>query len=95
MVGDIDALGDIAGHRRDRLRQTKVQNLDRAIRPDLDIRGLQIPMDDALLVRSLECLGNLQCDGDDFVEGQRASRDPIGERLSFDQFQHESSDRRV
>ena len=52
-------------------------------------------MDDALLVRSFECIGNLLCDRYDFVERQRTARDPIGERLPFDQFEDERPDWRV
>ena len=41
------------------LRQPEVQHLHRAIGFDLDVGGLQIAMDDALLVRGLERLGDL------------------------------------
>ena len=42
-----------------RLREAEVEHLHRAVGADLDVRGLQIAMDDALLVRGLERLGDL------------------------------------
>ena len=41
---------------RQRFRQPEVQNLHRAVGADLDVRGLEIAMDDALLVRRFERL---------------------------------------
>ena len=93
MVGESDALGDIAADRRDRLRQAEVQHLDRAVRPHFDIRGLQVAMDDALLVRGFECIGDLLRDRDGFVERKWTARDPIGQRVAFDQFEDERPDR--
>ena len=40
--------------RFERLSQTKVQHLDPTVGSHLDVRGFQIPMNDALLVRSLD-----------------------------------------
>ena len=37
-------------------------------------------MDDALLVRGFECIGDLLRDRDGFVERKRTACDPIGER---------------
>ncbi len=44
--------------------QSEVEHLDRAVRPDLDVGRLQIPMDDAPLVRGLEGVGDLPRDGE-------------------------------
>jgi len=41
------------------LGQAEVEQLDRAIARDLDVGGLEVPVDDAVLVRVLECLGDL------------------------------------
>jgi hypothetical protein len=63
IVGDIDAL---AGHRACRLqrfREPKVQYLHRAIGSHLDVRWLEIAMDDPLLVRRFERVANLLRDG--------------------------------
>ena len=49
-----------ASARRDqRLGEAEVEHLDLAVGRDLDIRRLQIAMDDARLVRGVERLGNL------------------------------------
>ena len=42
-----------------RLGQTKVEHLHRAVRADLDVRRLQIAVDDAVVVRGFQRLGNL------------------------------------
>ena len=54
------------------LRQPEVEHLHRAVGPDLDVRGLEIAMDDALLVRGFERVGDLPRDRQRFVD--RASR---------------------
>ena len=48
--------------------------------PDLDVRRLQIAMDDALLVRGFERLGDLLRDRQRLVERHRPSRDASRER---------------
>ena len=50
-------------------------------------------MDDALVVRRLERLGNLARDAHAVVEREPA-RDPLGERLAFDQLHHQEMDGR-
>jgi hypothetical protein len=42
-------------------------------------------MDDALLVRRLDRVGDLLRDRQRLVDGNRPLRDPIGERRAFDQ----------
>ena len=56
---------------------------------DLDVRGLEVAVDDALLVRGLERLRDLLRDGERLVERQRPALQPLGEVLAFDQLQHE------
>ena len=46
-------------------------------------------MDDALLVRLLQCVGNLQRDRDGFLDRDGTSRHLFAERRSFDQFHHQ------
>ena len=46
----------------------------------LDVRRLQIAMDDALLVRRFERVGDLPRDGQRLVERDRPARDALGER---------------
>jgi hypothetical protein len=52
---------------------------------DFDIGGLEIAMNDALLVRGLECLGNLLRNRERFVDGDRTARDPVCERRALDE----------
>ena len=56
---------------------------------DLDVRRLQIAMDDALLVRGFERFGDLLRDRQRLVERDRALRDAVGERRPFDQLHHQ------
>ena len=51
-------------------------------------------MDDALLVRRFERLRDLPRDRQRLVEGQRAARDPIGERVALDQLEDQRVGRR-
>ena len=66
------------------LRQPEVQHLDRAIASDLDVGGLEVAMDDALLVRRVQGIGDLSCVAERGVERQRALR-----RLSVHELHHE------
>ena len=63
-----------AGRRRIAFGEAEVEHLDVPVRRDLDVGRLEIAMDDALLVRRLERLGDL--DGD----GERARRSAAAPR---------------
>ena len=69
------------------LGQAEVEHLDHAIGRDLDVGRLQIAMDDALLVRRFERLGDLPRNRHRLVQRQRPAGDPIGQRLALDQFE--------
>ncbi len=56
---------------------------------DLDVRGLEVAMHDAFLVRRLERLGDLARDGERLVGRERAMREPLRERRPFDQLHHQ------
>ena len=58
------------------LRETEVEDLDLALRRQLHVRGLQVAVDDALLVGFFQGLGDLLREADRFVErdGPRFSR---------------------
>ena len=58
------------------LRETEVEDLDLALRRQLHVRGLQVAVDDALLVGLLQGLGDLLREADRLVErdGPRFSR---------------------
>ncbi len=49
-------------------------------------------MDDPLLVRRFECLGNLLRNRQRFVDRDRAFRDPLREVVTLDQFHHQRGD---
>ena len=49
-------------------------------------------MDDPLLVRRLERLGDLARDRQRLLDRDRSARDPIGERRPFDQLEHQRLD---
>ena len=55
-----------------RFREAEVQHLHRAVGPHLDVRGLEIAVDDPLLVRRFERLGDLLRDRQRFVERESA-----------------------
>src|SRR5207237_9627763 len=56
---------------------------------ELDILGLEIAVNDRLLVRGLERLRDLSRDRQRLVDRDRAARNPIRERLALDQFEYE------
>ena len=89
MVGDAVASTPARGHRFERLRQPEVEHLHRAVRPHLDVGGLQVAVDDALLVRGFERLGNLLRNRQRFIDGNRPLRDAVRERRPLDQLHHE------
>ena len=60
--------------------------------PDLDVCRLQIAMDDALLVRGFERIGDLLRDRQGFVEWNRAARNALRQVLALDEFHHECRD---
>ena len=84
-------------HRSVRLRrtvehlgETEVEDLDRAVGPNLDVGRLQIAMNDALLVRRFEGVGNLSCDAQRF--GNRQAADELGDGRAVNQFHHQRAD---
>jgi hypothetical protein len=72
-----------------KLRQPEIQHLHYAVRANLDVRRFEIAMDDSLLVRGLECFGNLLRDGQRLFERDRSMRDAVRQRGPLDQFHHQ------
>ena len=87
-VGDVGARG--AG-RIHRFRQAEVEHLHRAVAAHLDVRGLQIAVDDPLLVRGFERLGDLLRDGQRVVERHGSARDALRQIVAFDELHHEGA----
>ena len=88
IVGDCDTF-EADADRLHRLRQAEVQHLHRAVRSHFDVRGFEIAMNDALLVRGFQGLRDLLRDGQRFIERDRAARDPLRQIVAFDEFHHE------
>ena len=65
---------------RQRLRQAEVEHLHRAVRPDLDVGRLEVPVDDAEVVCRLERLGDLPGDRRGLGQRDGTQGDAVGER---------------
>ena len=59
---------------------------------NLDVRGLEIAVDDSLIVSRFERLGDLLRNREGFRERNRALCDPLGKRRSFDQLHDQRMD---
>ena len=66
--------------------QAEVQNLHAAVVGDEDVLGFQIAMDDALVVRGRETVGDLERVLDGLARAEAAPSDPLAQRLAFEQF---------
>ena len=92
---EIGARG-IAGSR---FRETEIQHLHRAIRRDLDVRRLQVAMDDAALVREVERPRDLSRDVQGVALGQAAPPwectrclESLGKRVTAHELEYEKAD---
>ncbi len=74
-----------------RLGEAEVEDLDLAVRRELDVCGLEVAVDDPLLVRLLHRLGDLPGDGERLVERERPSLQPLGEVLARHELHHEGA----
>ena len=57
-----------------------------------DVGGLEIAVDDAPLVRGLECQRDLPGDRECFGDRQRPALQALGERRAFDELEHQGGD---
>ncbi len=71
------------------LGEAEVEHLHLAVRRQLDVRGLEVAVDDTLLVGLLERLGHLLRNRKGLLHGHRPALQPLGEVLAFDQLEHE------
>jgi len=69
------------------LASPKSSTFDGAVRAELDVGRLEIAMDDASLVSSFQCLGNLVRDDQRLAERQRPSADPFCQCHALDELQ--------
>ena len=68
----------MSGFRRtERLGQPEVEDFHCAVGPDLDVRRLEIAMDDALLVRGFKSFRDLFRDRQRFVDRDRPAFDAL------------------
>ena len=74
------------GTRFHRLGEPEVEHLHGAVGAHLDVGGLQVAVDDAVLVRGLERLGNLTRDRQRVLERQRPLRDAGAQIVTLDEF---------
>ena len=82
--------GIVATLRKD-ARQSKGQNLYGAVIFDLDVRRFEVAVDDALLVRRLQCIGDLPGNRQGFIDRDRPLRGPVCESRPLDQLQHQGA----
>ena len=73
----------------ERLRKAEVEHLDGAIRPQLDVRRLQVAVDDAVLVGGFDRFDDLSRDWQGIVERKRTLCDTVGEGRALDQLEHQ------
>ena len=69
--------------------QAEVEHLHGTVGSYLDVGGLQVAVNDPLLVGSFQCFRDLPRDWQCLVERKRPTRNSISEGLSFDQFHDE------
>ena len=81
--------GHLALVRQRGLREAEVEHLHRAGGGELDVRRLEIAVDDPLLVRRLQRLGDLAREYECHVERQRSAGKTIGQGRAVDHFHHD------
>jgi hypothetical protein len=71
--------------------ETEVENFELALGGDLDVRGFEVAVDNALLVGRGEAVGELHRQGDGLVKGEGARLEPLAEILALDQLHHQEA----
>ncbi len=84
--------GGRGARRVHRLGEAEVEDLDLAVRRELDVPGLKVAVNDPLLVRRLERLGDLAGDGQGLLERDRPALQSLGEVFALDELHHERAD---
>ena len=78
--------------RRHQLRQAEVENLRAAVPGDDHVLGLQIPVDDAPLVRRRQAIRDLRRVVGRFARGQAAGIEHLAKRLTVEQLRDDIGD---
>src|SRR5262245_14516566 len=68
-----------------RLRQPEIEDLRLAFVGDLDVGGLEVPVDDPVVMGRFEPFGDLLSDRQRFVDRYRSLLQALGERRTFDE----------
>ena len=89
IVGDAVTLADAADAGSSALARPKSSTFTVPSDSQLDVRGLQIAMDDPLLVRGFERVGDLLRDRQRLIERNRAARNALRQVVALDEFHHE------
>ena len=92
IVGDAVTSPPVTARGSKRLREAEVEHLHRAVGSHLDIRGLQIAVNDALLVRRFEGFRDLLRDRQRLVDRDGAARQALRKIFALDEFHHEGRD---
>src|SRR5262245_27384252 len=74
-------------------RESEVEYLHASIGSEAQIGGLQIAMDDALLVSGSQRKGNVVADAERVGKRQRTAAKPVGQRLALDVFHDDARGR--
>ena len=91
IVGDIDMSGDQLAAGSIAFASPKSSTFTVPSLGDLDVRGLQIPMDDPLFVRGFQGVRDLLRDRQGFIDRDGALRDPVREIVALNEFHHQRS----
>ena len=92
MVGDVVALELREPVGSNAFASPKSRTFTAPSGTQLDVRGFQIAMDDALLVRRLERFRNLLRNRQRLLDRHGAARQPLRQILALDEFHHEGLD---
>jgi hypothetical protein len=74
-----------------RLGESEVQNFHFFVVRELDVRRLQVSMNDPMLVRVFKSLGDLASTLEGFIDRKWTSRQSIRKRFAWDQLHHQES----
>ena len=71
------------------LGEAEVEHFDATVCGERDVGRLEIAMDDPLVVRRHQCVGNLSGDRQRFIDRNGAFGNALSQRLPFDELHHE------